>query len=139
LVDLCFSGKRTHTEIKRMIKGAGGIVAYLGTNDMMQVEEEVKKGNSDYELVYRAMAYQISKEIGALSAVLSGDVDAIVITGGIAYDRSFISWITERVKFIADVLVYPGEKEMEALALGALRVLLKQETPKIYNPKGQVS
>lgn len=138
LVDLCFSGRRTHTEIKRMIKGAGGIVAYLGTNDMMKVEEEVENGNSRYELVYRAMAYQISKEIGALSTVLRGDVDAIVITGGIAYDRNFIDWITDRVKFIADVLVYPGEKEMEALALGALRVLLEQETAKIYNPEGQV-
>ena len=135
LVELCFSGKRTHTEIKRMIKGAGGIVAYLGTNDMMKVEEEVNNGNSRYELIYRAMAYQISKEIGALSAVLGGDVDAIVITGGIAYDKNFIGWITGRVKFIADVLVYPGEMEMEALALGALRVLLEQETAKIYNPE----
>ncbi len=138
LVELCFSGKRTHTEIKRMIKGAGGIVAYLGPNDMMTVEEEVCKGNSRYEMVYRAMAYQISKEIGALAAVLEGDVDAIVITGGIAYDRNFISWITGRVKFIADVLVYPGEKEMEALALGALRVLLGSETAKQYSPEGKV-
>ncbi len=138
LVELCFSGRRTHAEIKRMIKGAGGIVAYLGTNDMMKVEEEVNNGNSRYELVYRAMAYQISKEIGGLSTVLEGNVDAIVITGGIAYDKRFIGWITERVKFIADVLVYPGEMEMEALALGALRVLLEQETAKIYNPEGQV-
>ncbi len=137
LVELCFSGKRTHTEIKRMIKGAGGIVAYLGTNDMMKVEEEVKKGNSRYELVYRAMAYQISKEIGALSTVFKGDVDAIVFTGGIAYDSTFIGWITERVKFIADVLVYPGEKEMEALALGALRVLQGSEKAKVYNPEGK--
>ncbi len=138
LVELCFSGRRTHAEIKRMIKGAGGIVAYLGTNDMMKVEEEVNNGNSRYELVYRAMAYQVSKEIGSLSTVLEGNVDAIVITGGIAYDKRFIGWITERVKFIADVLVYPGEMEMEALALGALRVLLEQETAKIYNPEGQV-
>lgn len=138
LVELCFSGEHTHAEIKRMIKGAGGIVAYLGTNDMMSVEGEVLKGNSRYEMVYRAMAYQISKEIGAISTVLEGDVDAIVLTGGIAYDMNFIGWITRRVKFIADVLVYPGEKEMEALALGALRVLMGSETAKDYNPEGKV-
>lgn len=134
LVELCFSGKRTHAEIKRMIKGAGGIVAYLGTNDMMEVETEIKNGNELYELVYEAMAYQVSKEIGALAAVFMGQVDAIVITGGIAYDKGFINWIKKRVAFIADVLVYPGEKEMEALAFGALRVLRGDEKPKDYNP-----
>ncbi|MCD4700970.1 MAG: butyrate kinase [Candidatus Aegiribacteria sp.] len=138
LVELCFSGKRAHNEIKRMIKGAGGIVAYLGTNDMLTVEKEIEKGNSRYDIVYSAMAYQISKEIGALSTVLEGNVDAIVLTGGIAYDRGFIDRITRRVKFISDVLVYPGEKEMEALALGALRVLLNEETAKNYNPEGKV-
>jgi len=138
LAELCFSGKRTHAEIKRMIKGAGGIVAYLGINDMMVVEKEIEKGNSRYESVYRAMAYQISKEIGALSTVFEGNVDAIVLTGGIAYDTNFIGWITRRVRFIAEVLIYPGEKEMEALALGALRVLQGSETAKIYNPEGKV-
>ena len=138
LVELCFSGKRTHAEIKRMIKGAGGIVAYLGTNDMIEVEREIADGNDSYELVYEAMAYQISKEIGALATVFMGHVDAIVITGGIAYDKAFIEWIKNRVSFIADVLVYPGEKEMEALALGALRVLRGNEKPKDYNPERKV-
>ncbi len=138
LVELCFSGKRTHAEIKRMIKGAGGIVAYLGTNDMVLVENEIKKGNSRFELVYEAMAYQISKEIAGLSAVFEGNVDAIVLTGGIAYDKKFIGWITRRVEFIADVLVYPGEMEMEALALGALRVLRGEEQVKEYNPERKV-
>jgi butyrate kinase len=119
-----------------MIKGAGGIVAYLGTNDMMTVEKEIEKGNKRFEEVYEAMAYQISKEVGGLSAVLSGDVDAIVITGGIAYDRNFIGWIKDRIGFIADVLVYPGEREMEALALGALRVLRGEEEARVYDPKG---
>lgn len=138
LVDLCFSGKRTHAEIKKMIKGAGGIVAYLGTNDMMAVEKEIENGNSEYEIVYEAMAYQISKEIGALAAVFEGNVDAIVITGGIAYDKNFIGWITKRVNFIAEVMIYPGEKEMEALALGALRVLRNEEKARDYHPEGRV-
>jgi butyrate kinase len=138
LVELCFSGKRTHAEIKRMIKGAGGIVAYLGTNDMIEVEKEIENGNSEFEIVYEAMAYQISKEIGALAAVFEGKVDAIVITGGIAYDKNFIDWITKRVNFIADTMIYPGEKEMEALALGALRVLRGEEKVKVYNSEGMV-
>lgn len=84
------------------------------------------------------MAYQISKEIGALATVFEGNVDAIVITGGIAYDKNFISWITKRINFIADVMIYPGEKEMEALALGALRVLRDEEKARDYNPEGRV-
>jgi butyrate kinase len=139
LVELCFSGRKTHAEIKRMIKGSGGIVAYLGTNDMLTVEREIEKGNREYEAVYEAMAYQVAKEIGGLSAVLEGDVDAIVITGGIAYDRNFVEWIRRRVGFIADVMVYPGEREMEALALGALRVLRGNEEAREYCPEERLS
>ena len=138
LVELCFSGSRTHAEIKRMIKGNGGIVAYLGTNDMLTVEKEIEKGNAEYKAVYEAMAYQVAKEIGGLSTVMKGDVDAIVITGGIAYDRNFINWIRERVGFIADLMIYPGEREMEALAFGVLRVLRGQETARDYDPEGKV-
>ena len=117
-----------------MIKGKGGIVAYLGTNDMRFVEDKVAEGDHKYILPYKAMAYQISKEIGCLAPVLKGKVDAIILTGGIAYDKTFVGWIRERVSFIADVLVYPGEKEMESLALGALRVLRGEEEAKTYNP-----
>lgn len=134
LVTLCFSGTKTQAEIRKMIKGSGGIVAYLGTNDMLKVEKEIEKGNEEYLAVYEAMAYQVSKEVGAMAAVLSGDVDAVVITGGVAYDRGFVAWIRERTSFIADVLVYPGEEEMESLALGALRVLQGLETARSYNP-----
>lgn len=135
LVDLCYSGGIDRAGVRRMIKGSGGIVAYLGTNDMLSVEREIEKGNAEYEEVYRAMAYQVSKEIGSLSAVMRGDVDAIVLTGGIAYDRTFVSWVGERVEFIAKVLVYPGEREMEALALGALRVVRGDEEAKVYAPR----
>jgi len=134
LVDLCFSGEVSHEDVKRMIKGAGGIVAYLDTNDMLHVEKEIEKGNDEFRIVYEAMAYQVSKEVGSLAAVLKGDVDAIVITGGVAYDRNFISWIKDRVSFIAEVMVYPGEKEMESLALGALRVLRGKEKARTYSP-----
>jgi butyrate kinase len=133
LADLCFSGNFTHDQVKKMIKGEGGIVAYLGTNDMLEVEREVAKGNEEYREVYYAMAYQIAKEIGALSAVLKGDVDLIVISGGIAHDGNFMEWIRERVEFIADVMVYPGEMEMEALARGALRVLQGEEETRTYS------
>jgi len=132
LAALCFSGDYTHDQVKKMIKGEGGVVAYLGTNDMLEVEQAVGNGNREYREVYYAMAYQIAKEIGSLAAVLKGDVDAIVISGGIAYDKMFIGWITERVEFISEVKVYPGEMEMEALAYGGLRVLRGVEEAKTY-------
>ena len=135
LARLCFSGKYSLEDIKQMIKGHGGIVAYLGTNDMMMVENEVEKGNEQWLAVYQAMAYQIAKETGAMAAVLHGRIDAIVISGGIAYDKIFINWLKEMIGFLAPVIVYPGEMEMEALALGALRVLTNKEEPKIYNPE----
>lgn len=135
LAKLCFSGDYTLNNIKKMIKGQGGIVAYLGTNDMMKVEDEVEKGNEEWLAVYQAMAYQIAKETGAMATVLRGNVDAVVVSGGIAYDKKFIGWLKEMIEFIAPVIVYPGEMEMEALALGTLRVLTKQEEPKTYNPE----
>ncbi|MCK5132567.1 MAG: butyrate kinase [Candidatus Sabulitectum sp.] len=135
LAKLCFSGDYTLGDLKKMIKGQGGIVAYLGTNDMMKVEDEVEKGNEEWLAVYRAMAYQTGKETGAMATVLKGNVDAVVVSGGIAYDKKFIGWLKEMIEFIAPVIVYPGEMEMEALALGALRVLTKQEEPKAYNPE----
>lgn len=135
LVKLCFSGDYSFDEVKKMIKGQGGIVAYLGTNDMMKVENEIMAGNTEWLAVYRAMAYQIGKEAGAMAAVLNGQVNAIVVSGGIAYDKQFVSWLKEMVEFIAPVIVYPGEMEMEALALGALRVLQGQEKPRSYNPE----
>ncbi len=135
LAKLCYSGKYTLADIKKMIKGNGGIVAYLGTNDMMKVEDEVNAGNNEWLKVYKAMAYQIAKETGSMATVLKGDVDAIVVSGGIAYDKKFIGWLKEFIDFLGKVIIYPGEMEMEALALGAYRVLSKQEEPKIYNPE----
>lgn len=132
LAKLCFSGKYTLDEIKKKIKGNGGLVAYLGTNDGREVVKMIESGDTKAELVYQAMAYQVAKEIGSCAAVLKGNVDAIILTGGIAYDKLFTGWIKERVSFISEVLVYPGEDEMIALAEGGLRVLRGEEEAKIY-------
>lgn len=132
LIKLCYSGKYTYGDMKKKIKGSGGMVSYLNSNDAREVSERIKNGDKYAELIYYAMAYQVAKEIGACAAVLKGKVDAIILTGGIAYDKLFTSWVEESVKFIADVTVYPGEDELMALAEGGLRVLKGEEEAKIY-------
>ncbi|SHJ83627.1 butyrate kinase [Geosporobacter subterraneus DSM 17957] len=132
LAKMCFSGKYTLDDIKKKIKGQGGLVAYLGTNDGREVVKMIEEGNEKAALVYEAMAYQVAKEIGSCAAVLKGKVDAVILTGGIAYDKQFVKWISDRVSFISQVIVYPGEDEMIALAEGGLRVLRGEETARIY-------
>ncbi|WP_129600191.1 butyrate kinase [Anaerophilus nitritogenes] len=132
LVKLCSSGKYSLDEIKKRINGKGGLVAYLGTNDGREVGKMMKEGNKKAELIYKAMAYQIAKYIGSCTCVLKGEVDAIILTGGIAYDQKFIEWIKEYISFIGKVIVYPGEEELKALAQGALRVLKGEEKAKEY-------
>ncbi|MDF2571027.1 MAG: Butyrate kinase [Sporomusa sp.] len=132
MLDLCFSGEHTSNEVKKIIAGKGGLVAYLGTNDGREVVKRIEAGDAKAKLVYEAMAYQIAKEIAADAAVLFGKVDAIVLTGGLAYDKLLVQLITERVRFIAEVKVVPGEHEMIALTEGALRVLRGEETAKEY-------
>lgn len=122
----------TKDQMKKMLAGKGGVVAYLGTNDMRDVEKRVKAGDEKATEVLGAVAYTVSKEIGARAAVLEGKVDAIVLTGGLAYDELFVNWVTQRVKFIAPVKCYPGENEMQALVEGALRVLKEEETAQEY-------
>ncbi|MGM9973715.1 MAG: butyrate kinase [Clostridiaceae bacterium] len=132
LVRLCFSGKYTQGEIKKKLTREGGLLGYLGTNDAREVVARIEKGDKEAELIFKAMAYQISKEIAAMATVLKGKVDRIIITGGLAYGKLLMSWIEERVSFIAEVEVVPGENEMESLAMGALRVLTGEEAAKIY-------
>jgi butyrate kinase len=132
LVRLSFSGKYSEEEIHRMIMGTGGLVAYLGTNSVLEIERRILQDDGQAEEVLRAMAYQISKEIGAMAAVLSGSVDAVVLTGGIANSTMLTSWIEERVRFIAPVLIQTGNDEMQALVDGALRVLRGEEQAKEY-------
>lgn len=132
LAKLCFSGKYSQNDIKKMIKGNGGLVAYLNTNDGRVVTKMIQEGDQKAELIYKAMAYQVAKEIGACAAVLKGKVDGIVITGGISFDKTFVSWVEEAVSFIGKVFVYPGEGEMQALAEGGLRVLRGEESAQTY-------
>ncbi|MCR4429628.1 MAG: butyrate kinase [Tepidanaerobacteraceae bacterium] len=132
LVRLCFSGKYTEKEILQMLTGKGGLVAYLGTNNCQEVEERIDKGDEKAREVYEAMAYQVSKEIGSAAAVLKGDVQAIALTGSLAYSERFVNLLKERVSFIAPIYLYPGENEMEALAEGVFRFLSGQEQAKIY-------
>lgn len=132
LMRLCFSGKYTQDQVKKMITGNGGFNAYLGTNDAREVVARVKDGDKDAKLVLDAFIFQLSKNIGAQAAVLKGKVDQIIITGGIAYNKGITDAITERVGFIAPVTVYPGEDELLALAQGALRVMNGEEQAKDY-------
>lgn len=127
LAELCFSGKYSKNDIKKMLVGKGGLAAYTGTSDCLNIEKRIDEGDTEAALALEAMSYQVAKEIGACSAVLCGKVDGIIITGGLARSQRIVHWITERVKFIAAVKVYPGEDELIALAEGAVRVLSGQE------------
>jgi butyrate kinase len=132
LVSLCFSGKYTLREIQKKINGKGGLVAHLGTNDLREVEKRIKAGDAQAILVFNALALQVSKEIGSCAAVLKGAVDAVVLTGGLAFSDRLCDRISARTSFIAPILRYPGEDEMQALAEGALRVLHGEEAPLEY-------
>ncbi|WP_352419271.1 butyrate kinase [Proteiniborus sp.] len=132
LVKMCYSGKYTFNEIKAKLKGKGGLVSYLGTNNAKEVEEKMNKGDEKVGLIFMAMAYQVAKEIGAMSTALYGKVDAIILTGGLAYSKTLTDKIHNMTKFIAPVVLYPGEDELEALNQGALRVLKGEEVEKIY-------
>jgi len=136
LVELATSGTYDLATLKKMITGKGGIVAHLKVNDMRKVEDMVKAGDREASLIFEAMAYNVAKEIGSLAAVLEGKVDAIVLTGGIAYDQHFIELVRRRVEFLARLIVLPGEDEMAALAQGALRVLNGEEKPKHWKHSG---
>jgi len=132
IIKMCYSGKYTEREMYDRITKNGGLVDHLGTADVREIQERIKTGDAYAKLVFDAMIYQISKNIGAYATVLKGEVDAILLTGGIAHDAYLVEKITDMVKYIAPVKVYAGEFEMEALAAGALRVLTGQEQPKTY-------
>lgn len=123
LVDLCFSGKFTHSDVKSMITGKGGLVAYFGTNSFKEVCIMAENGNQKALLIRNAISFNIGKAIGAMATVLNGKVDAIILTGGMAFQETNIKSITSMVEFIADVVVYPGEDEMKALAYNGLLAL----------------
>lgn len=137
LVKICYSDKYSEEEMLKKMNGRGGLVAYLGTNSTLEIEERIKKGDKKAELIYRAMAYQIAKEIGGKATVLKGNVNAIVLTGNLlrgkgALGNTFLDWIKERIQFIAPIIVYPGTDELKAMAQGAIRVLQGTEEAKEY-------
>ncbi|MCR4402283.1 MAG: butyrate kinase [Firmicutes bacterium] len=132
LARLAFSGRYTKEELVKKLVGRGGLMAYLGTSDAVEVERRISQGDERARLAYEAMAYQVAKEIGAMACVLRGEVRAVLITGGLANAARLVDMIRTRVQFVAEVKVYPGEEEMEALAMGAFRVLLGEEEAKVY-------
>jgi len=133
LVRLCFSGKYDMKQIMKMIKGEGGLVAYLGTNSAREVEKRAAEGDEYAKLIYDGMAYQVSKEVGAMAAVLDFNVDGILITGGIAHGKYFVNQIISQVHRLAPVHVYPGEDEMKALAMNGFRIIKGETEAKVYN------
>lgn len=132
VVDACFSGDYSKEEIRKMISGKGGVISYLNTNSFQEVENRVDAGDAEATLISDAFGYQLAKEIGSMSTVVNGKVDAIIITGGIAYNKGLMDKVKCRVDFIAPVFIYPGEDEMGALAGNGLAVLLGEEEVKVY-------
>jgi len=133
LAKICFSGDYTLDDLKKMIKGEGGLVAHMGTNDAYEIELKAKDGDAKAKLIQDAMSYQVAKSIGEMAAVLKGDVDGILLTGGIAHNPDLVNYVKDMVSFIAPVVVYPGEDEMKALAMNGYMVLRNEIEPKVYN------
>jgi butyrate kinase len=123
VIDMCYSGRHTRKEMIKFIRGSGGLKSYLGTADCREIEKMIDEGNADAKILYEAQAYQIAKGIGEMAPVLNGRFDNIILTGGMVYSGRLTKMVTDRVSFIAPVVTVPGENEMEALALGAIRLL----------------
>jgi butyrate kinase len=131
-IRMCFSGEYTEDEMISFATGRGGMISYIGVNDLRLAYEMIDGGDERAGLIVGAMAYQISKEIGAMAATLEFDVDSIILTGGLAYSERFTGSIARRVGRIAPVSIFPGEDELKALAMGALRVLRGEESAAVY-------
>ncbi|MGA3127234.1 MAG: butyrate kinase [Candidatus Korobacteraceae bacterium] len=127
LIRACFSGTYTQHQLEELVFGSGGIVDYLGTRDLIEVERRIDEGEAKAVLVFNAMVYQIAKEAGAMAAVLRGEVDAILLTGGMAKSARLVSQLSEYLRWIAPIRVYPGEDELQSLADGVFRVLSGEE------------
>lgn len=132
LIHLCYSGRYTEDQLKKRVAGQAGLMAHLGTTDILQIMQQVEAGDAHAKLLIDAMIFHTAKAIAAESAVFSGQVDAILITGGMAHSKYITQGIASRVKFIAPVHLFPGEDEMEALALNALSVLRGECVAKEY-------
>lgn len=133
VVNLIFDRNLDRKTVLKMVRGGSGLVGYLKTNKATEVQDRIREGDKEAELVYYAMAYQVAKEIGELATVLKGKIDSIIITGGVAYSKMMTGWISERVSFLGPIEIMPGENELESLAFGALRVLNNQEEAHVYD------
>lgn len=132
LVDLCFSGKYTREQVEALLFREGGLYSYLGTKDLKEVERRINAGDAKAEIACEAMVYQIAKELGAMATVLNGKVDAVLLTGGMAHSQRLTSTLSQRVGWIASIVVYPGEDELQALVEGAIRVLRHEEQLRMF-------
>jgi butyrate kinase len=135
LIETCFSGKLNREQIQRMVVGEGGYVAYLGTNNSLEVQQAAEKGDEKARFIQDAMAYQVAKIIGEMAVVLNGEVDAILLTGGLANNKYLVDFVSRKTGFIAKIFTYPGEDELEALATNALRVARGEIQPLVYTGK----
>lgn len=135
VIDLCFEGRLSKEEVRRMVVGEGGYVAYLGTNDAREVQKRARGGDRKASLVQEALGYQVAKSIGEMAVVLEGQVDAILLTGGMAHNQDLICYLKKKTAFIANSYVFPGEDELRALAKNMLMVAKGRQTAKIYAPK----
>jgi butyrate kinase len=136
LIKLCFSGAYSEKQLDRLVFGDGGLFAYLGTRDLLEVERRIDAGDARASAVYEAMVYKIAKEAGAMAAVLKGKVDAVLLTGGMAHSERMVGRLREYMEWIAPITVYPGEDELLALAEGVFRVLNGEEQAKRLGAEG---
>ena len=132
LIEMCFSGEFSKLEVLQKMRGEGGLSAFIGIQDMLEVERMAEQGISPAKELYWYMAYCVSKAIGELSVVRCGTIDRIILTGGLARSEMFTDWITSHVGFLAPVVIVPGEREMLALARGGMRVLNNEEPVQRY-------
>jgi len=132
LIEICFSGKYTKSEVDRMVVGEGGFVSFLGTNSALEVENLAASGHEKSRFYQEALFYQVAKSIGEMAVVLEGKVDGIIFTGGMAYNKTLGFYMNRKVGFIAPIFIYPGEDELEALAMNALLVARGEVVPKEY-------
>ena len=136
LVNLCFSGEYTRKQVEELLFRDGGLYSYLGTKDLEEVEHRIRSGEAKAGIVYEAMVYQIAKEIGAMATVLNGRVDALLLTGGMAHSQRLVSAVREHVGWIAPLVVYAGEDELQALTEGVLRALRHEERLRVFGSAG---
>jgi len=139
LIRKCFNKDANIEEIKKMVNGEGGLMAYFGTNSAYEIELMALEGDLKAMLIQDAMSYQIGKEIASMCAVLHGEVDAIILTGGISHNPMVVEYIKKMVSFIAPVVIYPGEDEMHALAMNGFMVLKGEINPRDYDESNMVN